>query len=166
MPFNQESIRNILFKKAAIGIYWVDSGYFGGDEMNRFVFLAVLFMFALSGCGSKKLEIGECPTSQKAEEPINDPGLPPVVSDDGRFTHLRFGLGQETPNITALRTDGTERRVDSNFDPNSRVVTVFGIYPTIVLRAGNRVACLRNATYDPRSPQSRAVSVGGDGAIW
>ena len=132
--------------------------------MNKFIVLSCL---AFAACSSKpKLEAPACPASDKAAQEVNLPGKPPVVSDDGRFTYLKFGQGQEVPNITALRLDGRERVIDSNFNPDTRVATVYGIYPTLVLRADKRIACIRNAAYDPRSPQAKNTIAREDGAIW
>lgn len=135
--------------------------------MNKLIIFASISCLAASGCSSKpKLEVPECPAPGKKEQEINQQGLSPVVSDNGRFTYLKFGAGQEVPNFTALRIDGGERVVNYTFDPDTRIATVFGIYPAIVLRAGGRVACIRNGAYDPRGPQTRITSVSGDGRVW
>lgn len=132
--------------------------------MNKFILFGCL---ALIGCGGKpKLEAPLCPDITKGGQAINEDNLAPVVSDDGRFTYLKFGMGQEVPNISALRYTGEERVVDHNFNPETRIATVFGVYPTIVLRAEKRVACIRNMQYDPRSPQARNTIAKEDGAIW
>lgn len=133
--------------------------------MNKTV-IFIISALSLVACGKAKLEAPACPAAEKGGQAINEPGAAPVVSDDGRFTFLRFGQGQEVPNITALRVDGRERAVDSNFNPDTRIATVFGIYPAIVLRTEKRVACIRNASYDPRSPQTKYTVAREDGAIW
>jgi hypothetical protein len=130
--------------------------------MNKLIAFVATSCIVLSGCSSKpKLEAPECPTSEKGAKPVNEEGLSPIVSDDGKFTYLKFGKGQEVPSFTSLRIDGKERVIDYTFNPDTLTATVFGIYPTIVLRAGGRVACIRNTAYDPRSPQSRDIITDG-----
>jgi hypothetical protein len=129
--------------------------------MNKFALVIGLALLT-AGCSNKpKLEAPPCPADEKAGEAINSSGFAPAVSDDGRFTFLKFGAGQELPNFTALRLDGNERAVDHTFNPETNTVTVLGIYPTIVLRADKRVACIRNLGYDPQNPQVR-----NGGAVW
>lgn len=129
--------------------------------------IILIGLVVLSGCSGKpKLEAPPCPAIEKGGQAANQAGAAPVVSDDGRFTYLKFGGGQEIPNISALRLDGGERAADSTFDPERRIVTVFGIYPTIVLRSDKRIACIRNMNYDPKNPQVRATLAREDGAVW
>ena len=129
--------------------------------------IGLIGMVLLSACSDKpKLEAPLCPDVTKGGQAINAANMAPVVSDDGRFTYLKFGSGQEIPNISALRLDGAERIADHSYDATRQIVTVFGIYPTIVLRADKRIACIRNMSYDPRNPQAKNTIAREDGAIW
>lgn len=100
----------------------------------------------LSACASSKMEAKTCPSTHA--EMANAQGMLPVVWDDGRATFLRFPGNQPIPAITAERQDGEERAINSNINPADGVVTVHGVYPTLILRDGNRVACVRNLAFD------------------
>lgn len=113
--------------------------------MNKTI--AILSVLALAACSGPKLTAPECPSSGEVE-PANAEGAPPVVWDDAASTYLRFPGHQEMPAVFALREDGTERAVNTNVDPTTRTITVHGVYQTIVLRDGKRVACIRNNAFD------------------
>src|SRR5690349_13687770 len=121
--------------------------------MNKFAMMIGLSLLAGACSNKPKLEAPACPAADSGGETVNASGFAPAVSDDGRLTLLKFGPGQELPNITALRVNGAEHAVDHTYNPETNIVTVLGIYPTIVLRAGNRVACIRNMGYNAQSPQ-------------
>lgn len=112
--------------------------------MIRFISLAATVL--LSACASSKMEAKTCPATNA--EMANIPGLSPVVWDNARATFLRFPGNQPIPAITAERQDGTERAINSNINPADGVVTVHGVFPTLILRDGNRVACVRNLAFD------------------
>lgn len=71
-----------------------------------------------------------------------------MVWDDGKSTFLRFPGNQLIPDITAKRLGGKEQDAATTVDPISKVVTVHGVYPILILRDGSRVACIINNSYD------------------
>lgn len=108
--------------------------------------LTILTLLAMAACSTTKLEAPSCPA--KGAEDANAVGVAPVVWDDARFTFLRFPGHQMMPVVSALRTDGVERSVNTSTDADAGLITVHGVYPTIVLRDSGRVACIRNMAYD------------------
>lgn len=108
--------------------------------------LSILALFAITACAGNKLEAPACPA--EGAQSANTKGLRPVIWDDGRSTFLRFPGHQSVPAITALRTDGVERAVNTTINPDDGTVMVHNVYSAIVLRDGKRVACLRNNAFD------------------
>jgi type IV secretion system protein VirB9 len=72
---------------------------------------------------------------------------PSEVSDNGRFTILRFPAGQVIPAIYQVTPDGTESLVP--FDVRGEFVVVHGIAGQFRLRRGHDVLCLYNTRLDP-----------------
>lgn len=94
---------------------------------------------------------------------------PSEVSDNGRFTVLRFPGGQDVPAVFAVGADGAETLAP--FDVRGEFVVVHGVHPQLRLRRGGEVLCLWNEAFDPRSggaasgtaaPDVRRLEVGGD----
>ncbi len=108
--------------------------------------LAILALLAVAACSISKVEAPPCPAEGAA--PANSDGIRASIWDDARSTFLRFPGNQAVPAITALRTDGVERAVNTTSDPDNGTIMVHGVFPAIVLRDGKRVACLRNRAYD------------------
>ena len=78
-----------------------------------------------------------------------DPGLQPSeVSDNGRFTVLRFPGGQPIPPLFEIGEDGAERLVP--YDVRGEFVVVHGVARGLRLRRGSSVLCLFNDAFDPR----------------
>ena len=77
---------------------------------------------------------------------------PSEVSDNGRFTLLRFPGGQPMPAIFMVTEDGTERLTP--FDVRGEFVVVHGTARSYRLRRGREVLCIFNEAYNPRSPQT------------
>ena len=73
---------------------------------------------------------------------------PSEVSDNGRFTVLRFPANQPIPSIYAVSDDGEERLVP--FDVRGEFVVIHTVSPGLRLRRGRAVLCLYNEAYDPR----------------
>lgn len=73
---------------------------------------------------------------------------PSEVSDNGRFTVLRFPANQPIPSIFAVSDDGEERLVP--FDVRGEFVVIHAVSPGLRLRRGRAVLCLFNEAYDPR----------------
>lgn len=72
---------------------------------------------------------------------------PSEVSDNGRFTILRFPAGQVIPAIYQVTPDGTESLVP--FDVRGEFVVVHGTSAQFRLRRGHDVLCLYNTKLDP-----------------
>ena len=73
---------------------------------------------------------------------------PSEVSDNGRFTVLRFPGGQAIPAL--FETDGeTERLVP--YDVRGEFVVIHGVARSLRLRRGQAVLCLFNEAFDDRA---------------
>ena len=72
---------------------------------------------------------------------------PSEVSDNGRFTVLRFPAAQPIPAIYTLTPDGSETLVP--FDVRGEFVVLHEVAKVIRLRRGREVACLWNDAYAP-----------------
>lgn len=72
---------------------------------------------------------------------------PSEVSDNGRFTVLRFPANQPVPAIYAVTSDGTESLVP--FDVRGEFVVVHSVERTLRLRRGKRVLCIYNEAPSP-----------------
>ncbi|CAN7621233.1 P-type conjugative transfer protein VirB9 [Phenylobacterium sp. LjRoot219] len=72
---------------------------------------------------------------------------PSEVSDNGRFTVLRFPANQAMPTIFAVTADGTERLVP--FDVRGEFVVIHSVERTLRLRRGRRVLCIYNDAHQP-----------------
>lgn len=77
---------------------------------------------------------------------------PSEVSDNGRFTLLRFPGGQALPAIFMVTEDGTERLTPH--DVRGEFVVIHGTARAYRLRRGHDVLCIFNEAYDPRAPQT------------
>ncbi|MBB5746553.1 TrbG/VirB9 family P-type conjugative transfer protein [Brevundimonas variabilis] len=73
---------------------------------------------------------------------------PSEVSDNGRFTVLRFPGVQALPALFEVGDDGTERLVP--YDVRGEFVVVHGVVRSLRLRRGGSVLCLFNDAYDAR----------------
>jgi type IV secretion system protein VirB9 len=72
---------------------------------------------------------------------------PSEVSDNGRFTILRFPAGQPVPAIYQVTPDGTESLIP--FDVRGEFVVIHGTARQFRLRRGRDVLCIYNAATDP-----------------
>jgi type IV secretion system protein VirB9 len=72
---------------------------------------------------------------------------PSEVSDNGRFTVMRFPANQAIPAIYAVSGDGTESLVP--FDVRGELVVVHSVERTLRLRRGRQVLCIYNEAYQP-----------------
>ena len=78
-----------------------------------------------------------------------DPALQPSeVSDNGRFTVLRFPGVQPLPALFEVAEDGSERLIP--YDVRGEFVVAHGVMRGLRLRRGGSVLCLFNDAYDPR----------------
>ncbi|MBP7703755.1 MAG: TrbG/VirB9 family P-type conjugative transfer protein [Caulobacter sp.] len=72
---------------------------------------------------------------------------PSEVSDNGRFTVLRFPGNQSMPAIYRVGPDGAEALVP--FDVRGEFLVVHGVEAQLRLRRGDEVLCLYNEAFDP-----------------
>ncbi len=78
---------------------------------------------------------------------------PSEVSDNGRFTVLRFPGVQALPALFEVAEDGSERLIP--YDVRGEFVVIHGVVRGLRLRRGQSVLCLFNDAYD-----ARGVSLG------
>lgn len=74
---------------------------------------------------------------------------PSEVSDNGRFTVLRFPGGQAMPAVYGVTPDGAERLVP--FDVRGEFLVVHGTGPQFRLRRGRAVLCILNRAFNPQA---------------
>jgi type IV secretion system protein VirB9 len=72
---------------------------------------------------------------------------PSEVSDNGRFTILRFPAGQAIPAVYQVTPDGSESLVP--FDVRGEFVVIHGTAEQFRLRRGRDVLCIYNVAPDP-----------------
>lgn len=72
---------------------------------------------------------------------------PSEVSDNGRFTVLRFPGAQAIPAVYAVTPDGAESLVP--FDVRGEFVVIHQTAPLLRLRRGREVLCIHNQAYAP-----------------
>lgn len=78
-----------------------------------------------------------------------DPALQPAeVSDNGRFTLLRFPAGQALPAILEVGEDGSERLVP--YDVRGEWIVIHSVPRALRLRRGRSVLCLFNGAVPAR----------------
>lgn len=73
---------------------------------------------------------------------------PSEVSDNGRFTVLRFPGVQALPAVFEVGEDGSERLIP--YDVRGEFVVIHGVTRGLRLRRGRSVLCLFNDAYDAR----------------
>ncbi len=69
------------------------------------------------------------------------------MSDNGRFTILRFPAGQAIPAVYQVTPDGSESLVP--FDVRGEFVVIHGTAGQFRLRRGRDVLCIYNGAPDP-----------------
>lgn len=72
---------------------------------------------------------------------------PSEVSDNGRFTVLRFPANQPLPALYQVDAAGTESLVP--FDVRGEFVVVHAVVPQLRLRRGREVLCIYNEAFEP-----------------
>jgi len=81
---------------------------------------------------------------------------PSEVSDNGRFTLMRFPGGQAIPAVFAVTDDGAERLTP--FDVRGEFVVIHGTARAFRLRRGREVLCIFNEAFDPRAAQTGTLT--------
>ncbi|HEX5263751.1 MAG TPA: TrbG/VirB9 family P-type conjugative transfer protein [Phenylobacterium sp.] len=72
---------------------------------------------------------------------------PSEVSDNGRFTVLRFPANQPVPTLFSVESSGTESLIP--FDVRGEFVVVHAVVREMRLRRGREVLCLYNQAFEP-----------------
>ena len=72
---------------------------------------------------------------------------PSEVSDNGRFTVMRFPANQQVPAIYQVESSGTESLVP--FDVRGEFVVVHAVVRELRLRRGREVLCIYNQAFEP-----------------
>lgn len=72
---------------------------------------------------------------------------PSEVSDNGRFTVLRFPANQQVPALYQVEANGTESLVP--FDVRGEFVVVHAVVRELRLRRGREVLCIYNQAFEP-----------------
>ncbi len=72
---------------------------------------------------------------------------PSEVSDNGRFTVLRFPANQPVPTIYQVESSGTESLVP--FDVRGEFVVIHAVARQLRLRRGKDVLCIYNQAFEP-----------------
>lgn len=72
---------------------------------------------------------------------------PSEVSDNGRFTVLRFPANQQVPAIYQVESSGTESLIP--FDVRGEFVVVHAVVRQLRLRRGRDVLCIYNQAFEP-----------------
>lgn len=85
---------------------------------------------------------------------------PSEVSDNGRFTVLRFPANQPLPALYIVTTDGTETLAP--FDVRGEFVVVHAVTPQLRLRRGRQTLCIFNTAYDPHGVNSGLGTAASD----
>lgn len=92
---------------------------------------------------------------------LNGEGLRPSVWDDGQQTYLSFPSNTPIPSIFYLPAGEKQKPTVAAYTVGQDgTVIVHGVYPQIILRSGDAVACLKNDAFNPigYNPQSGTVS--------
>lgn len=72
---------------------------------------------------------------------------PSEVSDNGRFTVMRFPANQQVPAIYQVESSGTESLIP--FDVRGEFVVVHAVVRQLRLRRGRDVLCIYNQAFEP-----------------
>lgn len=85
---------------------------------------------------------------------------PSEVSDNGRFTVLRFPGNQQVPAIYQVESTGTESLVP--FDVRGEFVVVHAVVRQLRLRRGRDVLCIWNQAFEPYGSAAGTGTAAGD----
>lgn len=85
---------------------------------------------------------------------------PSEVSDNGRFTVLRFPANQPVPAIYQVEPSGTESLVP--FDVRGEFVVVHDVVRELRLRRGREVLCIYNRAFEPYGTNTATGTAAGD----
>lgn len=85
---------------------------------------------------------------------------PSEVSDNGRFTVLRFPANQPIPALYQVEADGTESLVP--FDVRGEFVVVHAVVREMRLRRGREVLCIYHQAFEPYGANPATGTAAGD----
>lgn len=85
---------------------------------------------------------------------------PSEVSDNGRFTVLRFPANQQVPALYQVEANGTESLVP--FDVRGEFVVVHAVVRELRLRRGREVLCIYNQAFEPYGANPATGTAAGD----
>ena len=85
---------------------------------------------------------------------------PSEVSDNGRFTVLRFPANQQVPAIYQVEASGTESLIP--FDVRGEFVVVHAVVRQLRLRRGRDVFCIYNQAFEPYGVNSATGTAAPD----
>jgi type IV secretion system protein VirB9 len=85
---------------------------------------------------------------------------PSEVSDNGRFTVMRFPANQQVPAIYQVESSGTESLIP--FDVRGEFVVVHAVVRQLRLRRGRDVLCIYNQAFEPYGVKPATGTVAPD----
>ena len=85
---------------------------------------------------------------------------PSEVSDNGRFTVLRFAAQQALPSIYAVGEDGRDALIP--FDVRGEFIVVHAVLRELRLRRGRAVLCIFNEAFNPHGPKPQTGTAASD----
>ena len=109
--------------------------------MSRVLPLGLLAL--LSACAGH--ELAECRGTTYA---LNGEGIRTSVWDDGQQTHIELPGNTPMPAVF-YKMPGDKNETVAQYHMEDRTLVVHGVYPQIILRSGDAVACLNNETWNP-----------------
>lgn len=71
---------------------------------------------------------------------------PTAARDDGRFTYLAFSNNRDMPAVYSVDAAGKEALINTNVEGNT--IIIHRVVPTLRLRKGDAVVCIRNDAFD------------------
>lgn len=72
---------------------------------------------------------------------------PTAARDDGRFTYLAFSKNRDMPAVYSVDAAGKEALINTNVEGNT--IIIHRVVPSLKLRKGDAVVCIRNNSFDP-----------------
>lgn len=72
---------------------------------------------------------------------------PTAARDDGRFTYLAFSNNRDMPAVYSVNSSGKEALINTHVEGNT--IIVHRVVPSLKLRKGDAVVCIRNNSFDP-----------------
>lgn len=80
---------------------------------------------------------------------------PTAARDDGRFTYLAFSNNRDMPAVYSVDAAGKEALINTHVEGNT--IIIHRVVPSIKLRKGDAVVCIRNNAFDPNGGKDNAA---------